>query len=118
MASSDKVLCDEWVATLRNWVDAATTSFSSGSRHEWVLDEEAFERVKPLLAAAKSEDLAVLFAAFGAGLLHSLLVSFEQGPIHVSGPSLGVVEVETGEPLGPGLNETFMMAALKEGLIK
>ena len=101
MAHSDKVLCDEWVATLRNWVDAASSSFGPDSKHHWVLDEAAFERVKPLFASARSEDIAALFAAFGAGLLHSLLVSFEQGPIHVRGPSLGVVDGDSGEFLAP-----------------
>lgn len=117
MATPDDVLCGEWAAMLRYWVNTATTSFHSGEKPKWALDEAAFERVKPILAAAKPEDLAILFSEFGVGLLHSLLVSLAQGPIHVAGPSLALVEAETGERLGPGLNERFLVAAMREGLL-
>ena len=118
MSPSDKALCDEWAAILRYWVDTAVSSLESGANKEWALNREAFERLRPILGQAKPEDIAALLGGFGAGLLHSLLVSFEQGPIHVQGSPLAIIDKASDAQLSPGLNETFMSAAFDAGLIK
>ena len=88
MSAPNKLLCEEWVATLEYWVHEAVSSLESTGNSTWATNHEALQRLKPFLKAAKTEDIAAFLGDFGAGLLHSLLVSFDQGPIYVRGPSL------------------------------
>jgi hypothetical protein len=119
MTPASEILCAEWAAILRYWTNAAASSFVGeiDSEDDWVLDREAFDSIKPLLQDADVDAVRTVLANFGAGMLHSLLVSLEQGPINVDGPQMQIVEVESGEPLSPGLTEKFMSAAMDAGVI-